>query len=90
MKTGGRMQELLIGKKEVMTYVLSLLSLPEKEVIIKARGRNNAKALDVMEAYRNRFGNITNPQFVTKTVKMEKRNVTELEITFDKEDKIKR
>lgn len=81
------MREILIGKKEVMTYVLSLLSLTEEEVVIKSRGRNNAKALDVLEAYKNRFGQVKDVEFVTKTVKMEKRNVTELEITFKKEDK---
>ena len=81
------MQEILIGKKEVMTYVLSLLSLTEEEVVIKSRGRNNAKALDVLEAYKNRFGQVKEVEYMTQTVKMEKRNITELEITFKKEDK---
>ncbi len=48
----------LVGKKNVMNYVLAVLTLINnnvKEIIVKARGRAISKAVDTVEIVRNRF-----------------------------------
>jgi DNA-binding protein len=47
-----------VGKKPVTNYVLAIVSLFNQghdEVIIKSRGRNNAKALDVLRVTKDKF-----------------------------------
>lgn len=47
-----------IGKKGVMNYVMAAitqLGRGEKEVHVKARGRNISKAVDVVQLLKNRF-----------------------------------
>lgn len=50
---------ILIGSKEFMTYIHSieyfLRRKNQKTVLIRARGRNIQKAVDVAEASRNKF-----------------------------------
>lgn len=48
----------LVGKKNVMNYVLAVLTLINqgvKEIVVKARGRAISKAVDTVEIVRNRF-----------------------------------
>ncbi|RLG83163.1 MAG: DNA-binding protein Alba [Thermoprotei archaeon] len=48
----------LVGKKNVMNYVLAVLTLIHqgvKEVVVKARGRAISKAVDTVEIVRSRF-----------------------------------
>ncbi len=48
----------LIGRKEVMNYVLAAIRLFNEganEVVIKARGKNICKAVDTVENLRNLF-----------------------------------
>ncbi len=50
--------EIYVGKKPVMNYVLAVVTQfnqGAKEVHIKARGRAISKAVDVAEIVRNRF-----------------------------------
>lgn len=50
----------LVGKKPPMSYVLAVLtqfSNGQKEVQIRARGRNISKAVDVVEIIKRRFTN---------------------------------
>jgi len=46
-----------IGKKEVMAYVLAVMTQFTKtnSVVIKARGRSTSTAIDVVEVVRNRY-----------------------------------
>ncbi|MBD3206394.1 DNA-binding protein Alba [Candidatus Bathyarchaeota archaeon] len=47
-----------IGKKPVNNYVLACMTLIKSghnEVVIKARGRNISRAVDVVEVLRNRY-----------------------------------
>ena len=48
----------LVGKKNVMNYVLAVLTLISqgvKEIVVKARGRAISKAVNTVEIVRNRF-----------------------------------
>ncbi len=48
----------LIGRKEVTSYVLAIMRLfseGAEEVVVKARGRNVCKAVDTVESLRNLF-----------------------------------
>ncbi len=48
----------LVGKKNVMNYVLAVLTLVHQgvnEVVVKARGRAISKAVDVAEIVKSRF-----------------------------------
>ena len=69
---------LFIGKKPVMTYVLAIMSSPQNEVTLAARGRYMAKVIDVYEVFKNKFTKECKATFTTNTVKMEDRNVSEL------------
>ena len=54
----GAENEVYVGKKGVMNYVLAVVTQfnqGAKEVHIKARGRAISKAVDVAEIVRNRF-----------------------------------
>ena len=72
---------LYIGKKPVLTYVLSMISAPEKKMILAARGRYMAKAIDVYEVFKNKLGKDCKATFTTNTVNIENRNVSELLIS---------
>lgn len=50
--------EILVGKKPQMNYVLACLTAfheGAKEIIIKARGKSISKAVDVVEIVRRKF-----------------------------------
>jgi DNA-binding protein len=48
---------IFVGKKPTMSYVLAVMTQFDgnKEIIIKARGRAISRAVDVVEAVRNKF-----------------------------------
>ncbi len=55
---GNNMDCILVGNKNVMSYVLACVTLfnkGAKEVVIKARGRLISRAVDVAEITRHRF-----------------------------------
>jgi DNA-binding protein Alba len=57
-KTRDLMDCILVGNKNVMSYVLACVTLFNKganEVVIKARGRLISRAVDVAEITRHRF-----------------------------------
>ena len=52
------MQEVLVGNKPAMNYVVAVMTHfggGAREVTIKARGKSISKAVDVAEMIRNRF-----------------------------------
>jgi len=48
---------IFVGKKPTMSYVLAVMTQFDrnKEVFVKARGRSISRAVDVVEAVRNKF-----------------------------------
>ena len=92
-KTGHRDSTILVGSKNVMSYVLACVTLFNKgstEVAIKARGRLISRAVDVAEITRNRFINelfVKNIDIGTTTVQTDKGsdlNVSTIDITLSK------
>jgi len=84
---------ILVGNKNVMSYVLACVTLFNKgaeEVAIKARGRLISRAVDVAEITRHRFvSDLTVKSIVidTTTVQTDKGsdlNVSTIEITLTK------
>ncbi len=80
--------DVLIGKKGAMAYVLAAVTgfNNDDEVVLKARGRNISKAVDVAEITRNRFyqeAKLENIEIGTEVI--EDRNVSTCEITLTKE-----
>jgi DNA-binding protein len=84
---------ILVGSKNVMSYVLACVTLFNKgaeEVVIKARGRLISRAVDVAEITRHRFITdleVTDIKIDTTTVKTDKGsdlNVSIIEITLSK------
>ena len=85
----------LIGRKDIMNYVLAAIRLfndGAEEVVIKARGMNICKAVDVAENLRNLFMKNT----IIKKVKIyseeleknkKKKRVSAIEITLARENK---
>jgi DNA-binding protein len=83
----------LVGRKDVMNYVLAAIRLfndGAEEVVIRARGLNICKAVDVAETIRNLFMKDT----VVKKVEIyseelekdgKKKRVSAIEITLAKE-----
>jgi DNA-binding protein len=58
MRDSSGMDCILVGNKNVMSYVLACVTLfnkGAKEVVIKARGRLISRAVDVAEITRHRF-----------------------------------
>jgi DNA-binding protein len=58
LRDNGNMDCILVGNKNVMSYVLACVTLfnkGAKEVVIKARGRLISRAVDVAEITRHRF-----------------------------------
>jgi DNA-binding protein len=61
---------ILVGSKNVMSYVLACVTLFNKgaiEVVIKARGRLISRAVDVAEITRHRFL----PELVVKSIEID-------------------
>ena len=83
---------ILIGRKPVMKYALATIlqfSGGAKETVLKARGRNISKAVDVAEVVRRKFMEtvrIKDIQIGTETVEREGnvRNVSTIEIVLEK------
>ena len=80
-----------VGKKDLMTYVMSVLSRFQKDakkVTVKARGRAISRAVDIAEVTRNRFMQnikVSTIQIGSKAVEREGRNfnVSEIEIVLE-------
>jgi len=80
-----------VGKKDLMTYVMSVLSRFQKDakkVTVKARGRAISRAVDIAEVARNRFMQnikVSTIQIGSKAVEREGRNfnVSEIEIVLE-------
>jgi len=97
-KTGNKEKEtnrgdstILVGSKNVMSYVLACVTLFNKgasEVAIRARGRLISRAVDVAEITRNRFLSdvkVKDIQIGTTTVQTDKGsdlNVSTIDITL--------
>lgn len=84
---------ILVGNKNVMSYVLACVTLfnkGAKEVVIKARGRLISRAVDVAEITRNRFISelvVKSIEIGTTTVQTDKGsdlNVSTIDITLSK------
>jgi DNA-binding protein len=84
---------ILVGNKNVMSYVLACVTLFNKgadEVIIKARGRLISRAVDVAEITRHRFITdlkVKKIEIGTTTVQTDKGsdlNVSTIDITLTK------
>jgi len=90
---GPRDAVVLVGSKNVMSYVLACVTLfnkGAKEVVIKARGRLISRAVDVAEITRHRFitdAKVKDIQIDTTTVQTDKGsdlNVSTIDITISK------
>ena len=84
---------ILVGNKNVMSYVLACVTLFNKgasEVVIKARGRLISRAVDVAEITRHRFIEdlvVKNIEIDTTTVQTDKGsdlNVSTIDITLSR------
>jgi len=84
---------IFIGKKPTMNYVLAVVTefnTGASEVVIKARGRVTAKAIDVAEIVKNRFlKEVVIDKIVTDTEVLPSKDgrnvsVSSLEITMKK------
>ncbi len=84
---------ILVGNKNVMSYVLACVTLfnkGAKEVVIKARGRLISRAVDVAEITRHRFVSdltVKSIEIDTTTVQTDKGsdlNVSTIDITLTK------
>ena len=87
------MDRILVGSKNVMSYVLACVTLFNKganEVVIKARGRLISRAVDVAEITRHRFLTdlvVKSIEIDTTTVQTDKGsdlNVSTIDITISK------
>ena len=92
-KTRDLMDCILVGNKNVMSYVLACVTLFNKganEVVIKARGRLISRAVDVAEITRHRFMTdlkVKSIETDTTTVQTDKGsdlNVSTIDITLSK------
>ena len=93
LQDGDSMECILVGNKNVMSYVLACVTLFNKgaeEVVIKARGRLISRAVDVAEITRHRFISdltVKNIEIGTTTVQTDKGsdlNVSTIDITLSK------
>ena len=91
--SGPRDAVVLVGSKNVMSYVLACVTLFNKgaqEVVIKARGRLISRAVDVAEITRHRFVTDVKVKDIlidTTTVRTDKGsdlNVSTVDITLSK------
>jgi DNA-binding protein len=94
MAQTAQQNEVLVGKKGVMSYVLAAVTQfnsGAKEVRIKARGRAISIAVDVAEIVRNKFihdAKVRNVSISTEEVKAESgepTKVSAIEITLGKD-----
>ena len=78
--------DLFIGKKPVMTYVMVLISNDNKKARILSRGRNISKSVDVLEVFKRRYAKNVKYEIKTNTVVLENRPISEVQIdlTWDK------
>lgn len=85
----------LVGKKPLMAYVTAILmqlSSGSKEITVKARGRAISRAVDVVEVVSNKFYpnkvRIKDIKIGTDIIGADpnKRNVSTIEITIEKEE----
>jgi len=75
--------EVFIGNKPLMSYVFKILSLKDNEIILKSRGRNNSKTIDVFEVYRRlTTQKIEDVEIITNSLEHDNRYVSELIIKF--------
>jgi DNA-binding protein len=93
LRDSDNMDCILVGNKNVMSYVLACVTLFNKgaeEVVIKARGRLISRAVDVAEITRHRFipdVKVKNIEIGTTTVQTDKGsdlNVSTIDITLTK------
>jgi DNA-binding protein len=91
LQDGDSMECILVGNKNVMSYVLACVTLFNKgaeEVVIKARGRLISRAVDVAEITRHRFISdltVKSIEIGTTTVQTDKGsdlNVSTIDITL--------
>jgi DNA-binding protein len=84
-----RSNNVFIGRKPVLNYVLACMTLfksGHEEVVVKARGRNISRAVDVVEVLRSRFmpnAEVTDIQIGTESVNSDDRgpsNVSTIDI----------
>jgi DNA-binding protein Alba len=74
-------EDLFIGKKPVMTYVIALLSYNKKARIL-SRGRNISKSVDVLEVFKRKYAKNVKYEIVTDTVELENRPISEMQINL--------
>ncbi len=93
LRDSDNMDCILVGNKNVMSYVLACVTLFNKgaeEVVIKARGRLISRAVDVAEITRHRFVSelkVKSIEIGTTTVQTDKGsdlNVSTIDITLTK------
>jgi len=93
LRDSDSMDCILVGNKNVMSYVLACVTLFNKgagEVVIKARGRLISRAVDVAEITRHRFISdltVKSIEIGTTTVQTDKGsdlNVSTIDITLTK------
>lgn len=93
LQDGDSMECILVGNKNVMSYVLACVTLFNKgaeKVVIKARGRLISRAVDVAEITRHRFIadlTVKSIEIGTTTVQTDKGsdlNVSTIDITLTK------
>lgn len=66
-----------------MSYVFKILSLKDSEIVLKSRGRNNSKTIDVFEVYRRlATQKIEDIEIITNSIEHDNRYVSELIIKF--------
>ena len=73
---------LYIGKKQLMIYVMSLVSNKDHKMRILSRGRNISKSVDVFLIFQRRFAKNVKYEITVGTVVLENRNVSECEINL--------
>jgi DNA-binding protein Alba len=74
-------EDLFIGKKPVMTYVIALLSYNKKARIL-SRGQNISKSIDVLEVFKRKYAKNVKYEIRTDTVELENRPVSEMQINL--------
>jgi DNA-binding protein Alba len=74
-------EDLFVGKKPVMTYVIALLSYNKKARIL-SRGRNISKSVDVLEVFKRKYAKNVKYEIVTDTVELENRPISEVQINL--------
>lgn len=79
---------ILIGKKPPMAYATAMIVMPEKEIIVKARGRAISTAVSAVEIFRRLTkANVKEIKIGSEQIGQEpaKRTVSTIEIVLVKE-----